>query len=108
MANTLEPTDIGEDRPLVVTFADDDGVLFDPATVTFECKNPVTDAVTTFTWTAAVPGTDIAKLSLGKFRAHIRPTSKGYWHWKWVGSGALVRIIQSTDDTCIPVRENVF
>jgi len=105
----METWDIGEDVPLTATFADDDGVLFDPQTsVTFEFKNPATDATTTFTWTAAVPGTDIVKLSVGKFRSHIRPTHKGYWHWTWTGNGTPMRIIQSTEDTAVPVRANVF
>lgn len=109
MANTLEVSDIGEDRPLTVTFADDDGVLFDPQTsVVFEFENPVTLAKTTFTWTSGVPGTDIVKLSVGKFRAHIRPTHRGFWHWKWTGNGTPTRIVQSTEDTAVPVRPNVF
>ncbi len=109
MANTLEPSDIGEDRPLTATFADDDGVLYDPSTVTFQFKNPVTDTVTTVTWTALVPGVDIVKLSVGRFRAHIRPTHKGFWHWKWEGEGPSInRIIESDDDTAVPVRATQF
>jgi hypothetical protein len=100
---------IGEDIPVTVTFADLDGNLFDPQTsVTFEYKNPVTDTVTVFTWTVAVPGTDIEKLSLGTFRALFRGTHKGFYHWIWTGEGDPKRIIQSEKDTAIEVEANVF
>lgn len=108
MADTIEYWDIGEDVPLEATFADDDNTLFD-GIVTFEYKNPVTDVVTTFTWTTLVPGTDIVRLSVGLFRAHITPTAKGFWHWKWTCVGTSVtRIVESGKSTAIPVRATQF
>lgn len=99
---------IDEDIPLTATFANLDGNLYDPTTVTLEYKNPVTETVTEFTWTESVPGADIVRLSLGTFRAVIRASHKGYWHWKWVGDGSPKRIIQSDDATAIEVEANVF
>lgn len=100
--------DIGEHIPLEATFADDDSALFD-GDVTFEMKNPATDTVTTFVWTEAVPGTDIARLSVGRFRSHIVATHSGYWHWKWTCEGANVtRIVESTDETAVLVRKTQF
>lgn len=99
---------INEDVPLTATFANVDGVLFDPDTVTLEFKNPVTDVISTFTWTDAVPGSDITRVSLGVFRALIRPTHKGWWHWRWTGDGTPKRIIQSDETTAIEVESNVF
>lgn len=100
--------DIGEHIPLEATFADDDGVLFD-GDVTFEYRNPVTDIDTTLTWTVAVPGTDITKLSVGVFRSHILPTHAGYFHWKWTCVGpSVTRIVESTDETSVLVRKTQF
>lgn len=99
---------IDEDVPITATFTDVDGVLFDPDTVTLEFKNPVTDDITTFTWTSAVPGTDIERVSLGEFRALIRVTHKGFWHWVWTAEGAIVRVIQSSETTAIEVEARPF
>lgn len=103
--------DIGEDVPLTATFADADTVLYDPDTVTFEFKHPVTGVATVFTWTASVPGVNIVKLSVGTFRVHFRPTVKGFWHWLWKGvrvDPALIRIIESDETTAIEVRSTQF
>lgn len=100
--------DIGEDVPLTASFADDDGNLFDPDTVTFVFQNPKTFAKTTFTWTSVTPGTDIVRLGIGRFRVRMRPITDGFWHWTWTGDGTPKRIIQSTEDTAVPVRPNVF
>lgn len=99
---------IDEDIPLTATFANLDGNLYDPDTVTLEFKNPVTEATTTFTWTASVPGPNIVKLSLGTFRTVIRASHKGFWHWIWTGDGEPKRIIQSDETTAIEVEPNVF
>lgn len=74
--------DIGNTLTCSVTFTDD-GVLEDPASVTFAFKKP-DDTTTTLAY-----GTDIevVKDSVGKYHVDLEPGAAegGNWRWRWEG-----------------------
>ena len=71
------------------------GVLTDPTTVTLLWRR-AGDATTTWTWTAAVPGTNIVRDSVGVFRADITVVKPGLHYYRWAGTGAIAASEEST------------
>ena len=71
------------------------GALADPTTVTLLWRR-AGDATTTWTWTAAAPGTNIVRDSVGVFRADITVVKSGLHYFRWEGTGAVVAAEEST------------
>src|SRR6266576_3881596 len=71
------------------------GALTDPTTVTLKW-NRHGEAVMTWTWTVALPGTNIVKDSTGVFHADIPVTEPGLHYFRWEGTGAVVAAAEGT------------
>jgi hypothetical protein len=104
-----ETYDIGDAPTLIATFTDEAGGLADPTEVIFRYKDPEGTLVELQHWTAAAPGTDITKVSTGKFSARVPITkSGGYYAWHWLGTGAVQAAKESDPDTALKVRTSGF
>lgn len=100
---------VGDAPVLVATFRNTQGQLADPDPVQFRYKAPDGQVTTVTQWTAAVPGTDITKVSTGVFSAKIPITkSGGYYAWQWIGQGAVAVVKESDTDTALHVRSSNF
>ena len=71
------------------------GALTDPTTVTLRWR-VAGGTETTYTWTAAVPGTNIVKDSVGVFHADITVVAPGLHYFRWAGTGAVVAAEEGT------------
>lgn len=76
-------------------FTNSAGVLTDPTTVTLRWR-VAGGTETVYTWTAAVPGTDIVKDSVGIFHAYITVVAPGTHYLRWEGTGAVVAAEEAT------------
>lgn len=100
--------DVGDRPTLVATFKNELGLVADPDPVTFRYKDPAGTLVS-MTWTLAVPGTDITRVSTGVFSARIPITiGGGYYAWHWLGQGAVRAAKESDSTTALHVRTTGF
>jgi len=65
---------------LTATFRDQDNVLIDPDTVTFETFSPCGERVS-YVYTTDV---EVTRLSSGSYAADIVPDESGRWRFRWL------------------------
>ena len=101
--------EVGDKVTLVATFTDENGSLADPDEVLFRYIEPDGTLVAQEVWTAAVPGADITRVSLGVFSAFVLITKDGgEYAWHFQGTGAVQKAISSDPDTALKVKLRVF
>jgi hypothetical protein len=77
MADTFNT---GDGVRITATFTDLTGTITDPTTVTFQAKDPH----------GAVTVEPATKQATGVYYADLILTTPGTWHYRWVGTGAVV------------------
>ena len=71
------------------------GTATDPTTITLKIEDP-SGNVTTYTYALA----EIIKDSTGNYHKDISLDESGYWHYLWIGTGA----VESVDENYLYVR----
>lgn len=99
---------VGAAPTLTATFKNRLGQLADPDTVTFSYRDPL-GVLTQHTWTLAVPGTDIVRVSTGVFLSQVPLTiAGGAYAWHWLGEGAVPAAAESDVDTALYTETTGF
>jgi hypothetical protein len=80
---SINTYDIGDQTILRGTFTNSDGEVTDPTTVQVLVRTPAGTETT-------YDGDDITRDSEGIYSFEYQMTERGTYHYRWIGSGALV------------------
>lgn len=85
--------DTGDQVRMTATFKNAAGALADPTTVVFKYRQSGSVAATTLTY--GVDGA-VVKASVGVYHLDITPAASGDWHYRAVGTGAVVAAAENS------------
>ncbi len=84
---------VGTSLRLRIAFRDENGVLIDPDTVTFETYSPCGSRRTYVYETDA----EVTQIATGRYAADIVPEEPGRWRFRWLSTGEGEAIAEEGD-----------